>query len=75
MATIYLYKVEGIHCINCVNGIKSLLNKKNINRVHIDLTKGVVDVKTSDYTREEVQGLIESLGYKAHPISRALRKI
>ena len=74
MATIYLYKVEGIHCINCVNGIKSLLNKKNINRVHIDLTKGVVDVKTSDYTREEVQGLIESLGYKAQPYKSGAKK-
>ena len=28
MAVAFQYKVEGINCMNCANGIKSHLNKK-----------------------------------------------
>ncbi|MDG1849503.1 MAG: cation-translocating P-type ATPase [Flavobacteriales bacterium] len=74
MATAYLYKVEGINCINCVNGIKGHLLKKNISKVTVDIAKGMVRVDTSSYTSEEVRKFIQDLGYKTQLFQNEAKK-
>ena len=55
--------VKGIHCINCVNGIKTHLQKKNLTKVHIELSNGLVTVYDSSIESETIQGYIDELGY------------
>lgn len=74
MAAAYLYEVQGINCMNCVNGIKNHLLKKNISRVHIDLAKGIVKVQTSNHSELEVKGFIQSLGYKTQIYHSGVKK-
>ena len=64
MAIAFKYKVDGINCINCANGIKSHLNKKQIKKVHVDIPKGIVTVFSNEYTAHEIEGFIGKLGYK-----------
>jgi len=64
MAVTYQYKVEGINCMNCANGIKSHLSKKNITKVNIDIAKGVVTVYNNEYAANEIEQFINDLGYK-----------
>jgi len=64
MAVAYQYKVEGINCMNCANGIKSHLSKKNITKVNIDIAKGVVTVYNNEYAANEIEQFINDLGYK-----------
>ena len=64
MAVAYQYKVEGINCMNCANGIKSHLSKKNITKVNIDIAKGVVTVYNNEYAANEIEQFINDLGYE-----------
>ena len=64
MAVAFQYKVEGINCMNCANGIKSHLNKKKIAKVHIDIAKGIVTIYNDQYTANEIEQFISKLGYK-----------
>ena len=64
MAVAFHYKVEGINCMNCANGIKSHLNKKKITKVHIDIAKGIVTIYNDQYTANEIEQFISKLGYK-----------
>jgi P-type Cu+ transporter len=64
MAVAFQYKVEGINCMNCANGIKSHLNKKKIAKVHIDIAKGIVTIYNDQYTANEIGEFINDLGYK-----------
>jgi Cu+-exporting ATPase len=63
MAKGYQYKVEGINCINCVNGIKNHLAKKDIHKVSIDLSKGIATVYNAKYNAKEIEKFIRELGY------------
>ena len=65
MAVAYQYKVEGISCVNCVNGIKSHLNKKHIQKVSIDIPKGIITIYNTDYTALEIEKFISEIGYPA----------
>ena len=65
MAVAYQYKVEGITCVNCVNGIKSHLNKKHIQKVSIDIPKGIITIYNTDYTALEIEKFISEIGYPA----------
>ena len=49
MAVAYQYKVEGINCINCANGIKNHLSKKHITKVNVDISKGIVTIYNDQY--------------------------
>ena len=64
MAVAYQYRVEGINCMNCANGIKSHLSKKNITKVHIDIAKGIVTIQNDEYAALEIEQFINDLGYK-----------
>ena len=64
MAVAFQYKVEGINCMNCANGIKSHLNKKKIAKVHIDIAKGIITIYNDQYTANEIEQFINDLGYK-----------
>ena len=64
MAVAFQYKVEGINCMNCANGIKSHLNKKEIAKVHIDIAKGIITIYNNQYTANEIEQFINDLGYK-----------
>jgi len=74
MAVAYQYKVEGISCVNCVNGIKSHLAKKSIHKIHVDIAKGVATVYSEDYRAEEIEQFINDLGYKAQYFEHAVRQ-
>ncbi len=65
MAVAYQYKIEGINCVNCVNGIKSHLAKKNIHKVHINIAKGIATVYNENYRPKEIEKFFTDLGYKA----------
>ena len=64
MAVAYQYKVEGINCINCANGIKSHLSKKQITKVNVDISKGIVTIYNDQYKALEIEQFINDLGYK-----------
>lgn len=64
MAVAYQYKVEGINCINCANGIKSHLSKKQITKVNVDISKGIVTIYNNQYKAPEIEQFINDLGYK-----------
>ena len=64
MALAFQYKVEGINCMNCANGIKSHLKKKKIEKVHIDIAKGIVTIYNDQYIANEIEQFINDLGYK-----------
>ena len=66
MALAYQYKVEGITCVNCANGIKSHLKSKDIHKVQIDISTGEVLVYSQNYDSNSIKGFIDELGYKAH---------
>ena len=63
MSVSHKFMVKGIHCINCVNGIKTHLQKKNLTKVHIELSNGLVTVYDSSIESDTIQGFIEELGY------------
>ena len=64
MALAYQYKVEGINCINCANGIKSHLRKKQITKVNINISKGIITIYNDQYKASEIEQFINVLGYK-----------
>ena len=64
MALAYQYKVEGINCINCANGIKSHLSKKQITKVNVNISKGIVTIYNDQYKASEIEQFINVLGYK-----------
>ena len=64
MAVAYQYKVEGINCINCANGIKNHLSKKHISKVNVDISKGIVTIYNDQYKASEIKQFIDDLGYK-----------
>ena len=64
MAVAYQYKVEGINCINCANGIKNHLSKKHITKVNVDISKGIVTIYNDQYNASEIEQFINVLGYK-----------
>ena len=74
MAVAFQYKVEGINCVNCVNGIKSHLAKKNIHKVHVDIAKGIATVYNEDYEAEEIEQFIKDLGYHAQHFEHDVKK-
>ena len=63
MPTKHQYTVEGISCINCVNGIKSHLLKKEITEVTVDIAKGLVTINNESYTSNELKHFLSELGY------------
>lgn len=68
MDKVYQYKVEGISCINCSNGIKSHLKNNNIDKVYIDIASGQVRVESKLYTEEQVANYIKELGYNVQTL-------
>ena len=64
MALAYQYKVEGINCINCANGIKSHLRKKQITKVNVNISKGIITIYNDQYKASEIEQFINVLGYK-----------
>ena len=64
MAGAYQYKVEGINCINCANGIKNHLSKKLIKKVNVDISRGIVTIYNDQYNASEIEQFINGLGYK-----------
>lgn len=64
MAGPYQYKVEGINCINCANGIKNHLSKKHITKVNVDISRGIVTIYNDQYNASEIKQFINVLGYK-----------
>ena len=58
------YTVDGISCINCVNGIKSHLQKKGIQKVTVDIAKGLVTLYNNEYSANEIEKFLSELGYK-----------
>ena len=64
MAEAYQYKVEGINCINCANGIKNHLSKMHITKVNVDISKGIVTIYNDQYKASEIEQFIDDLGYK-----------
>ena len=64
MAVAYKYKVEGINCINCVNGIKNHLSKMKITKVNVDISKGILTIYNDQYNASEIEQFINVLGYK-----------
>ena len=85
MAVAYQYKVEGINCMNCANGIKSHLSKKNITKVNVDIAKGVITVHNNEYSAYEIKqfhGVAKFIGIGSKPspvvedeILKVLRKV
>lgn len=63
MVTRHQYTVEGISCINCVNGIKSHLLKKKVSKVSVDIAKGLVTILNNEYSNEELKSFLSDLGY------------
>ena len=61
MAVAYQYKVEGINCINCANGIKNHLSKMHITKVNIDISKGIVTIYNDQYKASEIEQFIDDL--------------
>jgi len=74
MAVAYQYKVEGINCVNCVNGIKTHLSKKNIHKVNVDIPKGIVIIYNTDYTALEIERFISEIGYQAQFFENEVKK-
>jgi Cu+-exporting ATPase len=74
MAVAYQYKVEGISCVNCVNGIKSHLSKKNIHKVNVDIPKGIVTIYNTDFTALEIEKFISEIGYQAQFFENEVKK-
>ena len=66
MAGPYKYKVEGINCINCANGIKNHLSKKLITKVNVDISRGIVTIYNDQYNPSEIEQFINVLGYKTN---------
>lgn len=64
MAVAYQYIVEGINCINCANSIKSHLSKKQITKVNVNISKGIVTIYNDQYKANEIEQFINDLGYK-----------
>ena len=64
MAVAYQYKVEGINCINCANGIKNHLSKMHITKVNVDISRGIVTIYNDQYNASEIEQFINVLGYK-----------
>ena len=75
MAIAYQYKVEGINCMNCANGIKSHLSKKKITKVHIDIAKGIVTTHNDEYAALEIEQFINDLGYKTEFFKDEVKQI
>ena len=74
MAVAYQYKVEGISCVNCVNGIKSHLSKKTIHKVNVDIPKGIVTIYNTDFTALEIERFISEIGYQAQFFENEVKK-
>lgn len=68
MSKFYTYHVDGIHCINCSNGIKDQLKKKNISKIHVDIPKNTVSIQTDHYSETQVAKFLDEMGYKSQPI-------
>lgn len=69
MAETKKYKVEGISCINCSNGIKSHLKTKGINNTTIDISSGIVRAQSDTHSAEDIRKYIIELGYSAKLIN------
>ena len=63
MSTKYQYTVEGISCINCVNGIKTHLKKMSVPNCTVDIAKGLVTINTNNYSSDELKSFLSELGY------------
>ena len=74
MTGAYQYEVEGISCINCVNGIKNHLSKKHITQVNVDISKGIVTIYSDQYNASEIEQFINVLGYKTTFIRDGLKQ-
>lgn len=58
-------KVEGMSCNHCTNNVESNLSKMDtINSVKADLTTGIVSIEGENVDLDQVETLINSLGYK-----------
>lgn len=57
------YTVEGISCINCVNGIKTHLTKKGVPNCTVDIAKGLVTIYNDEFTNKELKSFLLELGY------------
>ena len=68
------YTVDGISCINCVNGIKSHLQKKRIHKVTVDIAKGLVTLFNDEYSSIEIEGFLSELGYAPKEYKPKLQK-
>ena len=69
MAVAYQYKVEGINCINCANGIKSHLSKK-LSKSKYQYFKGIVTIYNDQYNAMKLI-IIDDLGYKTTFLERS----
>ncbi len=70
----YEYTVDGISCINCVNGIKSHLQKKGIKQITVDIAKGLVTIYNDEYSGSEIEKFLSELGYKPKVYTSQLPK-
>ena len=70
----YQFTVEGINCVNCVNGIKDHLQKKGIDNVSVDLVRGLVSIHSKEYTSNILKGFLSELGYKPKVFSSKSKK-
>ena len=64
MSTKHQYTVEGISCINCVNGIKTHLTKKSVHNCTVDIAKGLITIYTDNYSSDELKSFLSELGYQ-----------
>ena len=68
------YTVEGISCINCVNGIKTHLKKKGVLNCTVDIAKGLITIYTEKYSNEELKSFISELGYNPKEYNSTSKK-
>lgn len=59
-----VWKVDGMTCANCAQGIRNVLVKKGLNDVHASFANGEVSfTEVENYSLEQVKTDIENLGY------------
>ena len=64
MSTKHQFTVEGINCVNCVNGIKSHLLKKGLDKVYVNIASGLVRIESEKHTSNTIKRFISEIGYK-----------
>jgi len=74
MSTKHQFTVEGINCVNCVNGIKSHLLKKGLDKVYVNIASGLVRIESEKYTSNTIKRFISEIGYSPRLLSNNPQK-